>query len=470
MNDTNSDNPAKKSLPIPNSLVFIFIFICIATLMTWIIPAGTYSRTFDSASGQNIVVADSFHYIAQNGITPARMFQLIGSAFIEQAPIIFFIMFAYAYVDSLVRSGVFDGLFSLIFKYRLHKKKWIIPVIMISFGLLGSVAGLAEETFGLFPVCISLALALGYDRIVGGSMIYLAIFTGFASATTNPFTIGVAQNIAQVPIFSGILYRIICFIVFMTILITYVMRYANKVLKDPTQSILYDDSDSVPTVYVTDYYQNNKPLTLSQKLNALLFLCVLSTIIVGSLKFGWYLTELTALFLFAFILSGIINKYSPNKMANEFITSASGTTFSMICVGFANAVAYILNAGNIIDTILHRMSILLNHTSGYVSGLLMLIMQNLLNFFVPAGPAQAAISMPIMAPLADLCGLSRQLAILAFQFGDGYSNLFWPTMVCMMCGMMKIPITKWYKYITPLFGLYFLAQVIMICIAIAIGY
>lgn len=199
-------------------------------------------------------------------------------------------------------------------------------------------------------------------------------------------------------------------------------------------------------------------------------MCVLAATIIGALKFGWYLPQLTALFLFAFILSGIINKYSPNKIADEFIKSASETTFSMVCIGFANAVTYILNAGNIIDTLLHSMALLLTHTSGYVSGILMLVLQNLLNFFVPAGPAQAAISMPIMTPLADLCGLSRQLAVLAFQFGDGHSNLFWPTMVCMMCGMMKIPVTQWYKYVTPLFGLYFLAQVILISIAIAIGY
>lgn len=469
MEGTASGGRRKKQLPIPSSLVFIFIFICIATLMTWIVPAGTYQRTHDDTTGQDIVIADSFQYVDQNGINPLKMFVLIGQGFIDQAQIIFFIMFAYAYVDSLVKSGMFDGLFRLIFKYRLHKKRFIIPVIMLFFGLLGSVAGLAEETFGLFPVCISLAIALGYDEIVGGSMIYLAIFTGFASATTNPFTIGIAQNIAQVPLFSGIQYRIICFIVFMTILIAYTMRYANKVKADPAKSLLYDPEASSQSDYISKY-ESDAAMTLSQKINAVVFFCVLAATIIGALRFGWYLSELTALFLIAYIISGIINRYSPNQMADEFVRSASGTTFSIICIGLANGVAYILNEGCIIDTILHGMATLLNHTSGYISGILMLIIQNLLNFFIPSGPGQAAVSMPIMTPLADLCGISRQVAVLAFQFGDGYSNLFWPTMVCMMCGMMKIPVTKWYKYVTPLFALFFAAQVVMLCIAIAIGY
>ena len=467
----NSPEPKPKkkwSIPVPNSLVFIFIFICLATLATWIVPAGFYQRVYDAASGQDIVVANSFRYTTQNGINPLKMFVLIGEGFIDQAQIIFFIMFAYAYVDSLVKSGVFDGLFSLLFKFKLHKSKLVIPIIMIFFGLLGSVAGLAEETFGLFPVCISLALALGYDEIVGGSMIYLAIFTGFASATTNPFTIGIAQTIAQVPLFSGVGFRIICFVLFQTILICYTMRYALKVKKDPTKSLLYDPQN--PRKTDTSRFENPTPMTLSQKLNAIVFLCVLATTIAGALKFGWYLSELTALFLIAFIVSGIINRWSPNKMADQFIDSASGTSFSIICIGLANGVAYILNEGCIIDTILHGMASVLNATSGYVSGVLMLLIQNLLNFFIPSGPGQAAVSMPIMAPLADLCGISRQLAVLAFQFGDGYSNLFWPTMVCMMCGMMKIPVTKWYKHVAPLFGLFFIAQVVMICIAVTIGF
>lgn len=458
----------RRHFPIPNSLVFIFAFIILATVLTYLIPAGQYTRVFDQTSGQDIVIADSFQYIKQTPVNPFKMFVLIGEGFVNQAQIIFFILFAYGFVGALVKCGLFESLFGLIFKHGLQKKKIIIPIVMCGFGLLGSVAGIAEEIFALFPICIALAVALGYDEIVGGSMVYLAIFTGFASATTNPFTIGVAQKIAQVPLFSGIGYRVVCWFVFMSILIGYTMHYATKIKASPCKSLLYIPTENSKTAHaVTDY---NKQMTSSQKLNAVVFIVVFSLTVIGALLWDWYLPELTALFIVGTLFIGIINRHSPNKIAEDFIQSASETTFSIVCIGLANVICYILNTGNITDTILHSLASVLNHTSGYISGILMLLIQNLLNFFIPSGPGQAAVSMPIMAPLADLCGLSRQTAVLAFQFGDGYSNLFWPTMVCMMCGIMKIPVTKWYRFVMPLFGLYFLAQVTMIVIAVGIGY
>lgn len=457
---------------VPNSLVFIFAFIFLAMILTYVIPAGHYERILDEATGQELVIADSFTYIDSTPVNPLKMFMLIGEGFVQQAQLIFLIMFAYAFMDSLVKCGVFDSLFGLIFRHGLHTRKIIIPLIMCCFGLLGSVAGLAEETFGLFPVCVSLALALGYDEIVGASMIYLAVFTGFASATTNPYTIGVAQTIAGLPMFSGIAYRIICWIVFMGILILYTMRYAAKVKADPTQSLLYNPNHPKKNedIYTRIYESTQKPMPLSIKLNIIVFFVTIGATIFGALTLEWYLTELTALFIIATIIVGIINRYSPNKIAEDFVDSASGTMFSLVCIGLANGICLVMTEGNIIDTILYGLSNLLNHFSGYFSGILMLFVQNLLNFFIPAGPAQAAVSMPIMAPLADLCGISRQVAVLAFQFGDGYSNLFWPTMVCMMCGMLKIPVTKWYKYISPMFLITVLAQIIMLSIAIFIGY
>lgn len=457
---------------VPNSLVFIFAFILLAMILTYLIPAGHYERVLDDATGQELVIADSFTYTEQTPVTPWKMFMLIGEGFVQQGQLIFLIMFAYAFMDSLVKCGVFDSLFGLIFRHGLHTRKIIIPIIMCCFGLMGSVAGLAEETFGLFPVCISLALALGYDEIVGASMIYLAVFTGFASATTNPYTIGVAQTIAGLPMFSGIGYRIVCWIVFMGILIIYTMRYASKVKADPTKSLLYDPSkpQKNEAIYNRIYESTQKPMSLSTKLNIIVFFVTIGATIFGALALGWYLTELTALFIIATIIVGVINRYSPNKIAEDFVESAGSTMFSLVCIGLANGICLVMTEGNIIDTILYGLANFLNNFSGYFSGIMMLFIQNLLNFFIPAGPAQAAVSMPIMAPLADLCGISRQVAVLAFQFGDGYSNLFWPTMVCMMCGMLKIPVTKWYRYISPMFLVNILAQVVMISIAIFIGY
>lgn len=451
----------------PNSFVFIFAFIVLAMVLTWVIPAGSYDRVTNEL-GQEVVIADSFHYVESSPVTPVAMFQCIVAAFVNSADIIFCILFAYVFIGILVKNGVFDTVILLLIRKLRDKVRLLLPIIMVAFGLMGSMAGLAEETFGLFPVCIALAVALGYDEIVGGSIVYLAIFTGFASATFNPFTIGVAQAIAGLPMYSGLGYRVLCWFVFMTILIVYVMRYAGKIKKDPTKSLLYTEGKVSRRLDVNAAAQAR--LTPRQTLSLLLFALVMVLIIVGAIVYGWYIPEITAIFFAAAILAGILFGMSANKIADSFVEIGAETMFSMLCIGISNAVCGIMDAGAITDTIVHGMASLLNGTSGYVSAILMLVIQNLLNFFIPSGPGQAMVSMPIMSSLADVTGLSRQLSVLAFQFGDGYSNIFWPTMVCMMCGIMKIPVTKWYRYLSPLFAIMFVAQVILIVLAVAIGY
>ena len=451
----------------PNSFVFIFAFILLAMVLTWTIPSGSYDRILNEA-GQEVVVADSFHYTTPTPVNPVGMMQCIVSAFISSADVIFCILFAYCFIGILVRNGVFDTVILILIRKLRSQVHLILPIIMIAFGLMGSLAGLAEETFGLFPVCIALAVALGYDEIVGGSVVYLSVFTGFASATFNPFTIGIAQSIAGVPLYSGLGFRVICWIVFMSILIVYVMRYASKVRKDPTKSLLYVEGKV--SQRLDESLAESAILTRRQTLALILFALVILLVVAGAILYGWYIQEISAIFLTAAIMAGIIFGWSANQIADSFVQIGSETMFSMLIIGLANAVCAVMNAGGITDTIVHGMASMLEGTSGYISAILMLLVQNLLNFFIPSGPGQAMVSMPIMASLADVTGLSRQLSVLAFQFGDGYSNIFWPTMVCMMCGIMKIPVTKWYKYLAPLFGIMFAAQVILILVAVAIGY
>lgn len=452
----------------PNSFVFIAAFILFAMLLTWFVPAGSFDRVTNEA-GQEIVLADSFHYTERIPVGPAKMLQCVVEAFAGSADIIFCILFAYCFIGILVRNGVFDAVILLLIRKLRGNVRLLLPMVMIAFGLMGSVAGIAEETFGLFPVCIALAVALGYDEIVGGAIIYLAVFTGFASATFNPFTIGVAQSIAGLPMYSGLGLRVLCWFLFMGILIVYVMRYADKIRADPTKSLLYTPGKEIHQFSQPQCGENSR-LSVRQILALVLFGAVLVLIVVGSIGFGWTIQQISAIFLAAAILAGVLFGWSANKIAESFVEIGSETMFSILCIGLSNAVCGVMDAGGITDTIVYAMASLLRGTSGYVTGLLMLLIQNLINFFIPSGPGQAMVSMPIMSALVDTTGVSRQLAVLAFQFGDGYSNIFWPTMVCMMCGIMKIPVTKWYKFLLPLFGIMFAAQVIMIIAAVGIGY
>ena len=449
----------------PHSFLIIFAFIVIATLLTHIVPAGEFTR-IATDSGQEIVQANSFHPVAQSPVGFLQMFSVIGEAFAANASIIFCILFAYCFVGALVEGGVFNAVFGRIIQKLKSRTRLLLPLVMLLFAVMGSVAGLAEETFGLFPVFIALALSLGYDRIVGSAIVYLAVFTGFAAATFNPYTIGVAQTIAEVPLYSGLGYRVICFVVFVFILIAYVMRYADRVKKDITQSILYDIEK--PQALAEDNLETN--ITPRQKIAIVVFLAVMALIVVGALCWGWYINEIMGLFIVGFIAIGVINGWSPNTICEKMVDIGSQTLFSMMIIGFSNAVSMVLEKGHIIDSIVNYMASWMQNCSGYTSALLMLVIQNILNIFIPSGPGQAAVAMPIMSAFADVTGNSRQLAVLAFQFGDGLSNIFWPTMVFMMCGIIKVPVGKWYRFITPLFGLMLIAQVVLLSVAVAIGY
>ena len=271
----------------PHAYVIIFIMTVITAILANIIPAGTFDRVED-ASGNSVVVADSFHHVDKIGCSIFDMFKSFQIGFEDSAQIIFFIIFAYAFVYVLLKNGTFDALVGSVLRKVGNRIELIIPVCMILFGLLGSTMGMFEETYGLIPVFISIAMALGYDAIVGGSVIYLGVAVGFAAATINPFTIGIAQEVAGVKMFSGLGYRILCFVVFMGISIWYVWRYARRIQKDPTKSYLYGEKIETLECASREEMMEIK-MTTTHKLSCLLFVFTIGILLYGTIKLGWYI-------------------------------------------------------------------------------------------------------------------------------------------------------------------------------------
>lgn len=456
---------------IPNSYVIIFIMIVIAAVLTWVIPSGQFDRVVsEEAGGRMVVIQGSYHEVEGSPVGITGIFSAIVTGFVEVSDIIFFIVFAYGFVFTLMKNGTFDAMMGAVMRKFEHNSLLLFGIVMIIFGVLGSTMGMSEETYGMFPIFIGLATALGYDAIVGGAIVTIAVSTGFASATLNPFTVGVAQGIAEVELYSGIVYRVLCWFVFMTIAIVYIFAYANKVKKDPRKSLLYGEKISIATSGLTKEELMNVKMTTRHKLCGLVFIAVIGLLIWGTTTQGWYINQIATLFLMGMIAAGIVGGDNANKIAENFVEAARGMMFGALMVGMSRAILVVLQQGVIIDSVVYGLSRVLEGTSGAVSGVLMVAVQNILNFFIPSGSGQAAVSMPIMAPLADLVGLTRQQAVLAFQFGDGYSNMFWPTSVCMICGLMGIPVNKWYKFVAPLFGLMMIAEIVLMSVAVFIGY
>ena len=457
------------SFKMPHTYVIIFGMVLLTALLANIVPAGEFTRVLDEASGKMVVVADSFHYLPKTGCSLFEIFTSIQLGFIDAAQIIFFIVFAYAFVYMLLKNGTFDAVVGAVLRKIGNRVHLLIPICMIAFGILGSTIGLFEETYGLLPIFISIAIALGFDAIVGGSIVYIAVAVGFAAATINPFTIGIAQEVSQVPLFSGLGYRVFCFVVFMGISIIYVWRYAEKVRKHPEKSILAGESLNFREVGTKEELMK-RDFTLTQKISGLCFIFTVVMLLVGTIKLGWYINEIAALFIIMMLVIGLVSRFTPSQIAQYFIEAAKDMMCGALIVGLSRAIPVIMDNAHIIDTIVYWLSTGLAQFQGIASAMGMLFVQNIINFFIPSGGGQAVVTMPILAPVSEMVGLSRQIAVLAFQFGDGFSNIFWPTSVFMMCGIMGLPVNKWYKFVTPLFGLLFIAEIVLLTIAVLIGY
>lgn len=454
-----------QNIKMPHTYVILTIILLAVVALTYMVPAGEYDRILDPASNKMIVIPESFHFT--EGVRPGffDVFLALQRGYVSAANILFLIIFAYGYVYMLIDNGTLNSLINCMLSSMGKRTYLIIPVSMFAFGVLGSTMGIFEELYGMVPVFVGIAVALGYDVIVGGAIVFVGVATGFAAATTNPFSIGIAQSIAGVPMFSGLVYHAVIFLVFQTVAIIYVMWYAKRVKLNPEKSVLFGEKlETLPVHEVTE-----EKMTLRQKLCLGLFVVTIGFLLYGTMKLGWYIDEIAAMFLMMMIITGVVGGYGATKICKTFITSTQSMVSSMLVVGFTRGILLTMQDAMISDTVVYYLSQMLNGCSQYISAVGMLIIQNVINFFITGSSSQATITMPIMAPVADIVGLSRQTAVLAYCFGDGFSDMFWPTACALECGLMGVPLNKWYKFMTPLFCIMMVLQVIFMLISVALS-
>ena len=510
----------KKKREFPNTYVIIFCIIMACALATWFVPGGEYvERTVTEVSeGETVGKQLVFESVEAQGQW-WQVFSTFYNGFVKQAGIIVFILVIGASFWIVNKSRAIDaGIFSFlrVVTKLEHNKAFsffgvnniVITLVILLFSLFGAVFGMSEETIAFVIIVIPLAISMGYDSIVGVCMVYVAAHVGFAGAILNPFTIGIAQDLAGLTLFSGIEYRLFCWIVLNIIMIAFILWYANRIKKNPEKSPMYEldlywrnhiaeQGDgvayyknisswisfalvSVSVVIFTVLYSNGTMLSVGADkyhtpwllpTTAVLFIIssvmalrksvhfyILSLLgftivylIIGVLGYQWYIGEISALFLAMGIFSGIAMGLSANKIVNELMAGAKDILGAALIVGLAAGIVYILEQGHIIDTILHAMASGLGEAGDVGSLGLMYTIQTLINLVIPSASAKAAITMPIMAPFADIIGVSRQATVLAFQFGDGFTNMITPTsgVLIAVLGIARIPYGKWFKWVLP---------------------
>lgn len=462
MENTNT-LASKKKFKLPHIFGLLFFIIVICTIATWILPAGEFDRV------DNVAVAGTYHMVEASPVGLFEMFQAIYNGFCDAGSVIFFVFISYASINIIISSGAFNGLVAVLLKvFRGKARVAIIPIFMALIGIASSTIGLFEEWFPFIPVFAGIAVAMGFDAIVGLAIVAIGAGMGYSGAMMNPFTVGVAHGIAGVTPMSGMLFRLFCHVCMLVVASVLVIRYALKIQSDPAKSYIYGDESNI-TMSEEDVH--NARFSWHEGAVLMILLAGIIVVVYGSKVYGWYFTQLSAVFMIMGILSAIVMGWNLNTICKKFETGFTNVAMACMMIGLARGILMVLQAGNIIDTVVYGMSLPLSAFPSWLCGVAMLIVQTLLNFLIPSGSGQAATSMPIMAPLADLLGLSRDTAVLAFQFGDGLSNIVWPTgFAAVMSGMAGVKVEKWWKFIIPVFCALILTQAVLMVIAVMTGF
>ena len=389
----------------------------------------------------------------------------------QSAEIIAFLFIVGGAFSLITRTKAIDSAIARVVSIFKGNELLIIPIIFTLFSLGGATFGMTEEAIPFITILTPLMLALGFDSILAVGISYLGCIVGFATAMLNPFTVGIAQSIAEITLFSGVVYRSILWVITTIVGIIFLMIYARRIKKNPQLSPMYK-LDEEKRKKLNKSENEEVKFTLSHKIIIASIGVCLAVIIWGVLRKGFWIPEIAAVFLITGIFAGIVGGLKADEMADAFVAGAKDMIGAAMVIGFARAIVIIAENSQIIDTILYGLSSFIGKLPSLLAACVMLPDQMFINFFVISGSGQAALTMPILAPLGDLLDISRQTTVLIFQLGDGFSNAIFPTSgVLMAClGMAGIPYSKWFKWILPLQIILFALGIIFITCAMMIGW
>jgi len=445
----------KVAFKLPHTLVLIYALVIAVYFLSLVVPSGQYQRAEKSVQGQTklITVPGTYATEAKKLLGPEWLLIAPIRGFQDGALIIFLILVFGGVFGILGKTGAIDAgiqRMAMFFSKKPTTQKFVIPVVMIVFSLAGGIYGMAEESIPFVLVFIPFALSLGYDSIVGVALVFLASAVGFSAAFFNPFTVGIAQGLSDLPLYSGLGYRLILWVIGTIIAIVFVMIYAHKIKKHPEKSPVYDIDKSRGYVLSNDP-SNQVPWGLSQKIPLLIVFGGVVLLVYGIMAKGWYMEEIAALFLGIGLLSGIFARIRPSEMALSFVAGAKDVLNVTFIIAGGRAILIILKEAVVLDTVLHSAAGLISSVPGIVTAQMMFLTQGIINFFIHSGTAQAALTMPIMAPLSDLVGITRQTMVLAFQLCEVINPILPTSAVTMgVLGVAKIPWERWAKWFVPL--------------------
>ncbi len=431
-------------LRVPHTWAVLFALVAVTAAATWFLPAGEYGRKTEGE--RELVDPSVYRELPRQPAGIGELFLAFPRGLAQTAPIVFFIFLIGGAFGVLQATGALDAAIGGVVAAAGGRAVIVLPGLTLLFALGGGTIGMAEETLPFLPGLVLLARRLGYDEVIGGAIALAGAGAGFAGAFLNPFTVGVAQGIAGLPPFSGIGFRFAVWTTLTAATMAYLGWAARKHRLPAGAERGSADGAS-------------GDVAIGARRGAVLvaLLAALALVMVGSLRWGWGLMELSALFVALAIVAGGIGGLGASATAESFVAGASALAGAALVVGLARGILVVLDGAHATDAVLHALAGAVQGLPAGVTVAGIYLVQVVLNVFVPSGSGQAALSIPILAPLGDLVGVTRQTSVLAYQFGDGFSNILTPTSGYFMAGLALIGVswTRWVRFMAPLFAIWF---------------
>jgi len=453
-------------LKVPHTLVLLYCMILLAYVLTLVLPAGQFET--ETSHGHEVVVPGT--YAVVEGTEPLPVWEVltvIPRGLGDAQGIIFFVFIIGGALAIIRATGALDAALAKVLNRFGGQPMLLILMGMLAFAVGSSTIGMAEEYIPLVAILITLCVGMRMDTVAALGIMVVGYGIGYGTAVMNPFTVLIAQEVAGLEPVSGLGFRLLMFLPFFALGYIHVVRYAKKVRQDPTLSLVADIPEAQPPEP-----PETGPITTRQRFVLLATLVTLVLVVWGIKQYQWYFVELGGIFFALAVIAGLIDRMSFDDMAHRFIDGAGELIGTALLIGFARAIEITLSDGLVLHTIVHGLSQPLQAVGAELSAVGMLFIQSILNFFIPSGSGQAYVTMPIMAPISDIVGVSRQVAVLAYQMGDGFMNMVVPTNAVLMgiLGICGIPYGRWFRFIWPLMLQLFVLGSITMVIAVMIGY
>lgn len=454
----------------PHVFVIMFIIMILVTIISYIVPSGEFERIV-TETGTTTVNANNFQFVAKTEpIGFLDFFKSIYGGFVQGATIMGSLLICSGAIGILNETHTFtSGIEKLI---SISKGKEMITIVIFYSYFAGiNIIGSGEGSYPYFPIVTGLVMVLGYDRLMGAATIMFGCTAGFACGMVNMFTTGISQQIVGLPMFSGIEYRFVVFVVLYTIGLVSLFLYGRRIKKDPARSYVAEEYLQQLKEKETQGDKGEKvPFDLRRKIALFSFIILIIGISIACVKLGWGLAELSAVYMVFSIFVAFLFGISPNNYCQMFVANSSKVLGAALTIGLARSVMILLNQGKIMDTLVYYMGDALQGKSSMITLLLIFLFVSIFNFFVISGSGKAVIMMPILSPLGKMLGINQQVMVLTYQLGDGLTNNLWPGGAAVGCALCGLDYGVWFKFSIKVLGIMLVAGYALIVIADLIGY